>query len=407
MLQSGRETWFFHADERSIEKKGVSICLVYNGHNHYCPSLVLNREEFTRFQLEQLTTISGATIELIKQIDLKNIKEDPKVQQINQLENVLRNTLNVLGKKQPAPRSKRSLRSVLWGGAAVDAPKGMPEVPSAAGKKSSLPKRPVGRKLVYCDHCDYFTNRSQDLKKHLWAKHGLGDGVVCKQGDCGKANGGKGKRFSSKFNLETHVQSIHLGFYKYRCGRQKCKFATGGKQLYIDHVRKVHKKYMGSKPPNLKCKKCHKVMSGILPLKRHMKRDTCLQKRNFQCGTCAKWLISQEGLNRHKKIFHGKKKVPQCGRCGKLIASRDSMAKHMARHKENDKIQRLKQLEEHKRRLEQQGREFSQQVGEKLKKKLPAKKTGKQSASVRPKEKKSAPLAPRRSARGRDKDPKK
>ena len=402
MLQSGRETWFFDADQPNIDKKGVSVCLVYNGHNHYCPSLVINKDEFTRFQLDQLVTISTATIDLINEIDLQNIKEDKKVQQVNELEEVLRRTLTVLGKKQPGQKSRKTLRTVLWGGASVDAPHGFPDVPASSGKPSSLPKRPVGRTMKYCDHCSYQTDRSQDMKRHLWAVHEIGEGdvaIYCKEGACAKLGRGKGKRFSSRFTLEGHRQTQHLGVYRYVCQRDNCNFGTEGRQIYRDHMLKVHKRYISSTKPNLKCAKCEKKMSGVMALKRHQKRDTCTKKKNFQCGVCAKWLISQSGLRRHKAIFHGQKAVPQCGRCGKMIASKASMAQHMARHKEWDKINRAKDLQKEKQRLEKEGRRFSKQMTSKLKGKLPPKKPGKESASVKPKKKKSTPLAPRRSAR--------
>lgn len=330
--EAGSETVLFETDLPHVERKAIGVVLAYNGMNHYCPTLIINKDEFLRFQMRQLSSLCVATTTLATEINLQKIPKE-KAASIRDLERQMRKTINDLKEdEEPETRTSRTLKSVLWAAPENIEPDVPAPVPGTSGESSSAPK-PVGRKRLYCDipECPYATNRKQDLREHMWSKHDLGERIECLKEGCLKEDG-TGKKMSSKKNLKTHDTTVHKKIWKFRCKVEGCNFRTQSQALFKDHKNKKHAK----KPKLYTCLHCKKDFRGKTNLRRHMNLKACKLLKNFECSKCSKWYKRREGLQRHKRMFHPvdeEEDVRQtCSICNRKL-SPGSVDNHMALHR--------------------------------------------------------------------------
>ena len=364
-MESGSECFFYDTDVRDVEKRAFPIVLVYNGKNHYCPAICINRAEFRRWQLQQVSKMSVATVTLVNEVDMQQLPQE-KLKALQDLEKQLRTTITALKEDpEPAGRTSRSLRSVLI--AHTDEP-AAPLAPGRPAPPPLAPARPVGRQLKYCDYpdCLYQTFRKADLEAHYWSKHDddvKGIRIECMLEGCISEDGLTGKKMSTKNNLRLHKQHVHSGIYKFSCKVKDCGFQTEGKQLWEDHKEK-HKKKKKSKKPT--CNKCQKQFASKTGLNRHINRGACQLKKNFHCGKCGRWFKQRTGLQAHKALFHNPDNpLPKCTICQQTIKPGQTMENHLLKHRAADV---LKQAKESRAQKEQKKKDRAERLSAYIKK---------------------------------------
>ena len=79
MLESACETFFFKEDLRDIERKGYGVVFGTNASNHYCPTIVIPKQNYATWQLEQLSLLSRAQLTLIDEIGFNDVAPEKHV----------------------------------------------------------------------------------------------------------------------------------------------------------------------------------------------------------------------------------------------------------------------------------------------------------------------------------------
>ncbi|VDI65132.1 Hypothetical predicted protein [Mytilus galloprovincialis] len=130
------------------------------------------------------------------------------------------------------------------------------------------------------------------------------------------------KSFSTKYVLNYHVKSEHLGMKKqFLC--PTCGKSFTQKNSYVQHAN-VH---MGLKP--YQCEHCGKSFAYEKSLKEHrFMHDEVL---HFKCDVCDKLFRQKSALQIHKKI-HKVTKDHLCGTCGKGFTQRQALLRHERIH---------------------------------------------------------------------------
>ena len=75
MLESACETFFFKDDLRDIERKGYGVVFSCNASNHYCPTIVISKQNYASWQLEQLSLLAKAQLALIDEIEFNDVSD--------------------------------------------------------------------------------------------------------------------------------------------------------------------------------------------------------------------------------------------------------------------------------------------------------------------------------------------
>lgn len=128
--------------------------------------------------------------------------------------------------------------------------------------------------------------------------------------------------FSSKFGLETHIETQHAG----KKGAFLC--ATCGKVFTRKYSLQQHQLvHTGSR---LVCDVCQKSFSCESSLRDHRKIHTDL--KSYKCPICSKTFKQRTTLQKHSKIHIGEKSF-KCLECGRGFTQKQALQRHERSHK--------------------------------------------------------------------------
>ena len=171
--------------------------------------------------------------------------------------------------------------------------------------------------------CSKTSERKNDHDSHQEVAHD--QGYYC---------GEHSKYFKHMKGYKQHLKNIHKGKYIYKCILSE--FKTDGKQIYTQHMVKLHNKNVPeTEKKKLVCHKCGKKFPGHQLMKAHLKKTECSTKsKNFQCGDCKKWLKTRASLEEHRKVYHtpGSRRY-NCSRCNAELGSSSALYNHLMHHR--------------------------------------------------------------------------
>lgn len=340
MTESGHEVKYHADDFQQIHDQSAPNCLVYNGFNHYLPSVIITPQNYNQHKLKEISFMSSSLLELTK--DLKTDLLAPEVK--TTIENLVTNldsTTTALGPpdpvltplflaKKPSKGRKGALKGPLWGFLPESA-SGLDTSSSPTLQNLPPPKPKKAKKVHKCHMCDTVKTRPSHLQAHIAKAHSNEQKYVCD--DCGKS-------CSSTSNLNQHRRTKHLGIFKYNC--TKCSFKTDSSQKFDTHKVTKHKSKVKK---TFTCRHCKKRFRGGDLLRKHIKRGTCVLKKNFQCDTCFNWYKTKDFLDFHVKSEH-LKTIPKhkCPKCPKVFGLKCNLKQHMAWHRMLSVLARAQKL---------------------------------------------------------------
>jgi len=168
---------------------------------------------------------------------------------------------------------------------------------------------------VQCSSCDKMFRGNYELRKHIETIHEQ------LRFTCSICN----RQFKSKDGLKYHQNLLHITDNKFKC--KFCSLKFSNKQRLLIHERKDHdigklsckhcknsfvytwkynshlnccKAIPGGDLRIWVCSKCRKRFHKFRYLKQH--RQSCLQKKGFECVSCSKRFNHRSGLNYHRKL---------------------------------------------------------------------------------------------------------
>jgi hypothetical protein len=116
--------------------------------------------------------------------------------------------------------------------------------------------------------------------------------------------------FKRRQNLLVHIDVYHNNIKKITCPCENCGYKTGCHgNLYL-HIEKKHKiNFKKTKCFSEKCKVNRRDETSLI---NHMK--ICTRRPSFKtinCNFCDKKFLTEEGLEKHKKLLHTKNLVSE------------------------------------------------------------------------------------------------
>ena len=113
-----------------------------------------------------------------------------------------------------------------------------------------------------------------------------------------------GAKLITAFNLQQHVNSVHLKLKTFKCDYENCEFTCSQKQNLKHHVEGVHEHLK-----SFNCEICDKVFQQTNHLKVH--KDSVHFGIKHDCEECTKSFSTKSHLLRHMRIKHGEKSETQ------------------------------------------------------------------------------------------------
>ena len=339
MLESAHELPLYPSHLQNIDRQRMPIVILYNGRDHFVPSMIMSVAEYNQWKLEILPKLSSASLEIPEDVDHQYVSPKLSVH-LNTLQDNLKTTVTMCsGTAAPAVVAAVAIRKShgpLFGQVTVTSPaspgSSIPSVkhpsPSLRSAKKRRKKPP---KEYTCDKCGTVKTRKSDLDDQLSVEHQIGSPRKCPF--CNK-------HFPSKRIFKQHQRTQHIG--RYKCDQSGCEFGTDTKGLLTTHKVRHHQQ---QKARRFRCKTCRKEFDGHNVLMKHIKRNMCHVLKNLSCNQCrvTRWFKTPEGRERHVKVYHSED-IPKlkCARCGNNYGSMSPMINHMAWHKSLDILARAK-----------------------------------------------------------------
>lgn len=175
-----------------------------------------------------------------------------------------------------------------------------------------------GSYLIF-EKCDFATNDSVDLNKHL---------LKCKPKRNRKTNSCTlcNLAFSSRNRKNEHTPQEHLNGSMWQCS--KCAFQSPKKEILRNHYRTHSKKFS--------CATCEQKFSLSSSLKSHQMQHrhgvyATQPTERFECDTCDCSFGIKAGLNHHKRNVHRQINF-HCDVCGKIVKNKIHLKNHVAIH---------------------------------------------------------------------------
>ncbi|XP_078667162.1 histone-lysine N-methyltransferase PRDM9-like [Branchiostoma floridae x Branchiostoma belcheri] len=165
-----------------------------------------------------------------------------------------------------------------------------------------------GVKRHKCKHCNYSTDITVDLKKHMVTHTGE---RPFKCPTCGKG-------FTRKDNLRTH-ERVHTGEKRYRC--EEC-----GKAFNLQHHLTSHMLTHSGLQPHV-CTQCGKGFTTSSYLQKHMRIHT--GEKPYKCEHCEMAFIDRASLKSHVIHTHTREFPLRCQVCHKGFMTPGELKTHV------------------------------------------------------------------------------
>ncbi|CAH8528752.1 unnamed protein product [Dicrocoelium dendriticum] len=130
------------------------------------------------------------------------------------------------------------------------------------------------------------------------------------------------KSFSHRFNLQTHIATVHLKQRAYTC--EYCEKSFSHKFNLQTHVKTVHLKQRAHT-----CEYCWKSFSHRFNLQTHI-ATVHLKQRAYTCEYCEKSFSHKFNLQTHVKTVHLKQRAHTCECCEKSFSHKFNLQTHIA-----------------------------------------------------------------------------
>lgn len=168
-------------------------------------------------------------------------------------------------------------------------------------------------KLHPCLHCDHKSANTSDLKRHIISVHTKDYPHNCEMCD---------KGFHRPSELKKHM-SAHKGKKTHQC--RHCDFKIADPFVLSRHILSVHTKEIP-----FRCKKCRKGFKHQHELKKHMKIH--IGRKVYQCDHCEYSTTDASGFKRHVISIHTKDYPHRCDYCKKGFRRPSEKNQHIIRH---------------------------------------------------------------------------
>ncbi|XP_036136892.1 zinc finger X-chromosomal protein-like isoform X1 [Molossus molossus] len=168
-------------------------------------------------------------------------------------------------------------------------------------------------KTHQCLHCDHKSSNSSDLKRHIISVHTKDYPHKCDMCD---------KGFHRPSELKKHV-AAHKGKKMHQC--RHCDFKIADPFVLSRHILSVHTKDL-----SFRCKRCRKGFRQQNELKKHMKTHS--GRKVYQCEYCEYSTTDASGFKRHVISIHTKDYPHRCEYCKKGFRRPSEKNQHIMRH---------------------------------------------------------------------------
>ncbi|XP_042544958.1 zinc finger X-chromosomal protein-like [Dipodomys spectabilis] len=179
-----------------------------------------------------------------------------------------------------------------------------------------------GSKRHQCWYCDHRSSSSGDLKRHIISVHTKEYPYKCEM--CGKG-------FHRPSELKKHA-TVHTDEKMHQC--RHCDFKISDPFLLSSHILSVH-----AKDPPFRCKRCRKGFQQQDELEKHM--NTHSGRKVFQCEHCEYSTTDASGFKRHVISIHTKDYPHRCEYCKKGFRRPSEKNQHIRRHTGREGYQHL------------------------------------------------------------------
>ena len=249
MLESAVKIPLYKEDLEYIGRHGVPVVIVYNGRDHFVPSIIMSQVEYNQWKLSILVKFAEASLDVIDDVDSDFVSPEVAVHLTNMKEQFLTTRALCSEEAPPAKTAAAAARvrkshEPLFSSAipscgvprsSVGYPLTSSHVPSTPSRCTSR-KGKTGPKQHICQICGIAKSRKSDLKDHLSDVHHIRSPRVC--------NSCK-KQFKYKKGLKQHEKNQHEGKFKHNCEEEDCNFGTDSKLFQTHRVR-----FHDESPPN-------------------------------------------------------------------------------------------------------------------------------------------------------------
>ena len=180
MLESAIEIPLYKEDLEYIDRQRVPVVIVYNGRDHFVPSIIMSQVEYNKWRLSILVKFAEASLEVIDDVDSNFVSPEVAVHLTNMEEQFLTTIALCSEEASPAKTGAAVARvrkshgplfsSAIPAFGVPQSPVGSPvtssHVPSTLPKCTSR-KEKTGAKQHICHICGIAISRKSDLKDHL------------------------------------------------------------------------------------------------------------------------------------------------------------------------------------------------------------------------------------------------
>ena len=98
--------------------------------------------------------------------------------------------------------------------------------------------------------------------------------------------------FTQKYNLDSHIRSVHTKDFPYTC--EDCDLGFIRKDRLVHHTQNNHQPFI--------CKFCSINVKGLNELKKHVKQEH--EKESYTCEECAQPFTRKDRLETHMQNNH-------------------------------------------------------------------------------------------------------
>ena len=96
MLESAVEIPLYKEDLEYIDRQGVPVVIVYNGRDHFVPSIIMSQVEYNQWKLSILVKFAEASLDVIDDVDSNFVSPEVAVHLTNMKEQFLTTSCNIL-----------------------------------------------------------------------------------------------------------------------------------------------------------------------------------------------------------------------------------------------------------------------------------------------------------------------
>lgn len=167
----------------------MPIVILYNGRDHFMPSMLMSVIEYNQWKLEILSKLSSASLEILEDVDHQYVSPKLSVH-LNTSQDNLKTTVTICSDTAApavvaaASAAIRKSHGPLFGQATATSPASPgSSIPSA--KQPSLPLRSAKKrrkkppKEYICNKCGSVKTRQSDLDDHLLVEHQIDSPRKC------------------------------------------------------------------------------------------------------------------------------------------------------------------------------------------------------------------------------------